>query len=146
VLTTCCCLHRALCTLCNIISVNHTFSNYCHLCLFSPPDRSVTHRARFCSAGMPATGAQASRGTTDDSPLIVIPEDSKEPHVLNIPATGVRAEAKMDFMLALSISDDEDTPDDCERGALKMCMQKLKTEKMKTKFLQIQLAKSQVLV
>ena len=76
----------------------------------------------------------------------MIPEDSAKPHVLCIsPHGGVQAEATMDLLLASSASDEEDMPDDCERGALKRCMGKLKLEKMKTKFLQIQLAKSQVL-
>lgn len=81
---------------------------------------------------------------TDNSPLIMIPEDSTEPHMLCIsPQRVLKPEAKMDLLLASTISEDDEMPDDCERGALKRCMQKLRAERAKTKWLQCQLANSQ---
>jgi hypothetical protein len=99
---------------------------------------SVTN-AEQAHLGAPTTSM------TDNSPLIMISEDSTKPHVLCIsPHGGVVQESQMDLLFASSASDDEERPDDCERGALHRCLQRLKMEKMKNKFLQIQLAKSQV--
>jgi hypothetical protein len=114
------------------------------------------HQNYLCTAKQLDAGTFASAERTeylapatdipDNSPGTRLPEDSGEPYVLcSSPHGGVVQELQMDLSRTSSTSDDDDErPDDCERGALHRCLQRLKREKMKTKWLQIQLSKSQV--
>lgn len=113
-------------------------------------------RVRDCAeAALPAANVgeiQTSSNKIDSSPLIMVDEDSsKRSELCILPPAGVQVQSKMDLLLASTLSDDEDTPDECERGALNRCIQqlwnckrKLKVEKMKYKVLERHLVECQV--